>query len=148
MDWSEVEPILQATYRLLNEEESTTPEAVCEALGRLAGDEGTIRALALLYEDGYIGGNTIEQSPAPIFIEATGQGLRQTSGWPREGGGAELVELLLRLLDERIADDETPEEEKGKLRRARDAFAGLGRDVAVGVLTALVSHTSGASGGG
>jgi hypothetical protein len=60
-----------------------------------------------------------------------------------------LVELLLRLFDERIESDETPEEEKGKLLRARVAFAALGRDVAVGVLTALASsQVSGGSGGG
>jgi len=150
MTWSEVEPVLQVTYGLLNQGgEQIRQEAVCESLGRPAGDERTISALALLYNDGYVDGISTEASPAPIFIRATGRGLRETSGWPREGGGAELVELLLRLFDERIESDETPEEEKGKLRRARVAFAALGRDVAVGLLTALASsQVSGGSGGG
>jgi len=45
MEWSEVEPVLDATYRFLADEEQTTQEAVCEAAGRAPGDERTIRAL-------------------------------------------------------------------------------------------------------
>lgn len=126
----------------------TTREAVCQALDRPDGDERTIRALALLYEGSYIDGITVENSPAPIFIKPTEKGLRETSGWPKEGVGAEQIELLLRLLDERIEADDTPEEEKGKLQRARDAFAALSRDLAVGVLTAYVSRVTGAGGEG
>jgi hypothetical protein len=85
-----------------------------------------------------------QQSPAPIIIKTTPKGLRQTSGWPREGA-ADPLELLLNLLNERIDSDETPEGEKSKLRRARDAFAAVGRDVAVGVLTAYAGRVSGAN---
>jgi hypothetical protein len=145
MEWSEVQPVLRATYELLDAGEDVTQDQVCEALGRPAGDERTVRALALLYEGGYIGGFKL-QSPAPVRIRGTTKGLQEVSGWPREGEASpELVELLLRLLDERIASEETPEEEKSKLRRARDAFAALGRDVAVGVLTAYAGKVSGAS---
>jgi len=89
MEWSEVEPVLDATYRLLADEEQTTQEAVCEAAGRAPGDERTIRALALLYSDGYIDGITVEESPAPIFISPTAKGLRKTSGWPSGAGEGE-----------------------------------------------------------
>jgi hypothetical protein len=146
MDWNEAKPVLKATYELLEAGEDVTQDEVCAAVGRPPQDERTVRALALLYEGGYIGGFTVNQSPAPVRIQGTPKGLQETSGWPREGGaGAEQIELLLRLLDERIASDETPEEEKGKLLRARDAFAALGRDVAVGVLTAYAGKVSGAS---
>jgi hypothetical protein len=147
MDWSEVEPVLNATYDLLDEQESTTPEAVSNALGKPTGDERTIRALAYLYDADFITGQTIEQSAAPVFIQATEKGLQAVRGWPGGGSDAQLVELLLRVLDERIESDETPEEEKGRLRRARDAFAAVGRDVAVGVLTAYAGQLSGAAGG-
>jgi hypothetical protein len=146
MDWNEAKPVLKATYELLDAGEDVTQDQVCEALGQPPQDARTIRALALLYEGGYIGGFTAQQSPAPVRIRGTPKGLQEVSGWPREdSGGAQQVELLLRLLDERIASDETPEEEKSKLRRARDAFAALGRDVAVGVLTAYAGKVSGAS---
>ena len=124
MQWSEVEPVLKVTYELLDAREEVGQADVCEALGRPNGDAVTIRALELLYNDDYIGGSTIDNSPAPVFIEATPKGLQRTSGWPAEGSSGE-VELLLRLLDERIDSEETTEEGKGKLRRARDGFAGL-----------------------
>lgn len=144
MEWSEVKPVLDATYKLLNERERVSQDAVCAALDRPAKDQQTIRALALLYESGYISGMTVDQSPAPIFITATEKGMQQTSGWP--SASSDQVDLLLRLLDDRIADAATPEEEKGRLRRARDAFAALGRDVAVGVLSAYAAQATGANG--
>lgn len=148
MDWSEVEPFLKATYELLDEQETVGQDAVCEALGKPAKDERTVRALAELYNAGFIASaGSIEESPAPILIQGTEKGLQQVRGWPSGGSDAQLVELLLAVLDERIESDETPEEEKGRLRRARDAFAALGRDVAVGVLTAYAGQVSGASGG-
>lgn len=126
-------------------EGGSSQENVCAALGKPNGDPTTIRALELLNNGGYIGGTTIENSPAPVFIEATPKGLERASGWPAESqDGGEQIELLLRLLDERIDSAETAEE-KSKLRRARDAFAGLGRDIAVGVLAAYVTQASGAS---
>ncbi|MGD9737523.1 MAG: hypothetical protein AB7V58_18220 [Solirubrobacterales bacterium] len=143
MQWSEVEPVLNATYGLLEENDEVGQDAVCVALGRPAGDQATIRALELLHQGGYIGGPTIDNSPAPVFIEATPKGLEQASGWPGEDGNRQ-IELLLHLLDERIEAAATPEE-KSKVKQARDAFAGLSKDVAVGLLTAYVTQISGAS---
>lgn len=125
MDWNEVEPVLVATYRLLADQDQTTPEAVCQELERPARDEQTIRALALLYNDDYIDGITVDQSPAPIFIRPTGKGLRATSGWPGERGET-YVAALLEVLDQRIAAPETPELERGRLHRIRDAVSEAG----------------------
>jgi hypothetical protein len=147
VDWSEARPVLEATYRLLNKADQTTQEEVCSALGVPAGHERTIRALALLFEAGYIDGLEVDSSPAPIFIRATEKGLREASNWPGRPA-PDQVELLLRLLDERIESPETPDDEKGKLRRVRDALGDLGRDIAVGVLTAYVSRATGAGGDG
>ena len=51
--------------------------------------------------------------------------------------------MLIRLLDERIADDKTPEEEKGRLRRAREGIVGVGREVFAEVLAAYVTRQTG-----
>lgn len=149
VEWSEVEPVLQATYQLLNDREEISQEEACAAVRRPPGDEKTIRALALLYEDGLIGGFTIEQSDAPISITATPKGLRQTSGWPTgDDRGAQQLEALLRVLDERIDSEETSDDDKGRLRRVRESVGDLGRDLAVGVLTAYVARITGAGGDG
>lgn len=146
MDFEEAEPVLAATYELLRDAESTTPDAVNEKLGREPGDEHTTRALALLYKTRFIGGTDYQNSPAPVIIEATEKGLQKTSGWPEPGAaGGDIVEVLLKLLDERIESPDTPEEEKGRLRRARDAFAGVTRDITVGVLSNLISKQTGVS---
>jgi len=147
MQWHEVEPVLKVTYELLDGRETVSQEEVCAALDRPAGDERTIKALALLKEDGYIGGIMVMQSPAPDLIHSTPKGLQHTSGWPSGTGSSNQVDLLLRLLDERISSDETADDEKGKLRRARDAFADVGKDIAVGVLTAYATQAAGAGNG-
>ena len=143
MEWSEVQPVLRATYDLLDDAEIIGSEAVFQALGRPPDDPTTIRALALLYQGGYIDGMTINNSDAPVRITATTKGLQETRGWPREGGGADQLELLLRLLDERIASEDTPKDERRKLQRVRDGVASLGRDFAVDLLAAYVARASG-----
>lgn len=149
MIWSKVEPVLVATYRLLNaEREKVSQEAVCAELGRPPHDETTVRALALLYEDKFIGGFMVDQSPAPILITATPKGLQYTSGWPAEEGGSRQVELLLQLLDDRIKSDEVPEAEKGKLRQIRDGVGSASRDIVVSVLAAYVARMTGGGDGG
>ena len=144
MQWSEVEPVLKATYRLLDDQDVITPEQVARSLDKPPDDEQVMRALAYLYANNYIGGFTANQRAEPVRIQASERGLQEASGWPRPGGaGAEQVELLLRLLDERINDSATPEEERGKLRKMRDAFASLGRDFAVELLSAYAAKVSG-----
>jgi hypothetical protein len=140
MEWVQVEPVLQATYRLLNTsgEDSTTQDAVCNELGKPRGDDETIRALAQLAAAGYIGGMTIDNSPAPVFIEATEKGLRRASGWPSESdrGG----EILLGLLDERIANPVTTDDERGRLERARSALADVAPRLIGEVLAAYTAR--------
>lgn len=144
MDWSEAAPVIAATYGLLNEDDTTTQEAVIAVLKRPAGDDRTIRALAHLYKFNFINGPTIEERPVPILIEPTEKGLQQTSGWPKPGAaGEEQVAQLLAALDERIESDETPEEEKSNLRRIREGVVGASRDILVGVLTSYASRATG-----
>jgi len=54
-------------------------------------------------------------------------------------GFALRIDKALGLLQDRIDDDAIPEDERSKLRKARDAFAAIGRDVAVGVLMGIAA---------
>ena len=141
MDWNEVRPVLVATYDLLQDAEYVRPEAVAEKLAR-EDDEWFDRVLGLLQENGYIGGHMVDQRRAPIMIAATEKGLREVANWPREGGSFELAEALLRLLDERIADEGTSEPERGKLQTAREALSGLPRELLVEVMAAYASRVA------
>ncbi len=146
MDWAtEVRPVLDATYRLLATEEHISGDAVIAELGRPHNDPQTGRALKALVDSGYIEGRFVMQTSVPILISATEKGLQETSGWPKPGGGGDQLDLLLRLLDERIAATETPPEEKGRLERVRDSLADAGRDVVVGVLSNFIAKQTGAS---
>jgi hypothetical protein len=147
MDWEAVKPVLDATYRLLAEKDPIAGEAVITELGRPANDEETGRTLEALSKADYIKGQFHEETPVPDLIAATEKGLQETSGWPKPGaGGGGQVELLLRLLDERIESPDTPKAEKTRLRKARDSFAAVGHDITVGVLTAFISKQTGATG--
>lgn len=139
MNWRDCGPVLNATYELLGDNEYVTPEAVAAQLGR-EDNEWLDRALGLLFESGYIGGHAVDQRRAPVMIAATEKGLREAASWPREGGGYELAEALLRLLDERIAAVDTPEPERGRLRKARDALGALPRELLVEVMAAYLTR--------
>lgn len=75
------ESVLKATYGLLKDAESVTPDDVCQTVGRPAGDRETKAVLGRLYAEGYIGaqGDSItgDSAPAPAVIIATEKGLRR-----------------------------------------------------------------------
>lgn len=145
MNWDEARPVLEATYRLMDgDEEGTSAQAVLAALGKPPGDARTERILARLFEAGYIDGLTTDQSHAPIFINPTEKGLQQVAGWPSPSGGGREVELLLALLDERI-EETSDEDERGRLRRFRDAAAEIGTGLGTSVLAAYLARISGAT---
>jgi hypothetical protein len=144
--WSEVKPVLDATYRLLSEHDEVSPEDVIAEMGEGTDPDHVKRALAQLYRGGRIGGQTIEQVDWPITIEATEKGSQEVAGWPKPGAaGGDQLELLLRLLDDKIAAPETPPEEKTRLQRVRDSLGGAGRDIIVGVLSNFIAKQTGAS---
>jgi hypothetical protein len=144
--WSEVKPVLDATYRLLSEHDEVSPEDVIAEMGEGTDPDHVKRALAQLYREGYIGGQDIQQVDWPISIEATEKGSQEVAGWPKPGAaGGDQLELLLRLLDDKIAAPETPPEEKTRLQRVRDSLGGAGRDIIVGVLSNFIAKQTGAS---
>jgi hypothetical protein len=87
--------VLEAAYGLLDREDSTNPEAVCEAMGRPKDHEQTRRMLAYLHKSHHIGGFTIDGTAVPVTITATEKGLQEVRGWPSEAGGHAQVEQLL-----------------------------------------------------
>jgi hypothetical protein len=123
VDWQEVRAVLEAAYGLLDREDSTNPEAVCEAMGRPKDHEQTRRMLAYLHKSHHIGGFTIDGTAVPVTITATEKGLQEVRGWPSEAGGHAQVEQLLAILEQRIDDPETPDLERGRLRRVRQAVS-------------------------
>jgi 1,6-anhydro-N-acetylmuramate kinase len=137
----EVEPVLEATYRLLSESDSVSPEDVITEMGEGTDADHVRRALAQLYRDDYISGQDVEEYPWPIRIEATEKGLQEAAGWPREGASREAeAQAFLRLLDERIADQATTEEERGLLRQIREGAIGVGTKVIGEVLARYLIH--------
>jgi hypothetical protein len=128
----EVEPVLEATYRLLSESDSVSPEDVITEMGEGTDADHVRRALAQLYRDDYISGQD---------VEATEKGLQEAAGWPREGASREAeAQAFLRLLDERIADQATTEEERGLLRQIREGAIGVGTKVIGEVLARYLIH--------
>lgn len=77
-----------------------------------------------------------------MLISSTEKGLQLASGWPTPGGSGQ-ADLLLKILDERIGDPATPEEEKGRLRRVRESVGDLGRAVLAEVLAAYLTRAGG-----
>jgi hypothetical protein len=72
----------------------------------------------------------------PQNIRATEKGLQAASGWPSGGESQAFSSEFIRALTERINDDETAEDERGKLRRLRDAS----EDVGVRVIAEVVAR--------
>jgi hypothetical protein len=144
--WPELQPVLEATCRLLSDHDEVSPEEVIAELGAGTDSNHVKRALAQLYREGYIAGQDIEQVDWPISITATEKGSQEAAGWPKPGaGGGDHLDLLLRLLDEKIGAAETPPEEKTRLQRARDSLADATRDIIVGVLSNFIAKHTGAS---
>jgi hypothetical protein len=72
------ESVLKVTYGLLENSGPVTPDDVCQAVGKPAGDRETKAILGRLYAEGYIGAEgdavTDESAPAPAVIVATDKG--------------------------------------------------------------------------
>jgi hypothetical protein len=102
-------------------------------------DEQVVASVRALFRAGYIDG--IEVSSMDGFdmleIEPTAEGRRAIGSWPSRDAYAD----LLRLLEDRI--DRADDEERSALRRARDAFVDLGKDVGANIIATLMMRQSG-----
>jgi hypothetical protein len=137
LNWREMEPIVLTVYRLLDQagRRAIDGDDVYAAVG-IDPDQDEARLydkLGVLDDNDWMrvrrgGGMTVS------YIEPTEKGLQYALGWPQREQGH--VDALLRLLDDRIASPDTPEEERGRLTRLRDAAAGVTQGVLADVLAA------------
>jgi hypothetical protein len=143
MEWERTSPVLHAAYRLLSERPGANPdqEQVAALLPDMERADVT-HALMLLRDMDYIGGH-VASGPRVDLISPTEKGLQKTMGWPgpddAKGVGAD---VLLKALDERIAQAETPDE-RTRVQRIRDAVADTGQGVVTEVLGAWLARMTG-----
>lgn len=140
---ADVLPVLQAILELERTSDGgVSQDAINVALGRPPGDRATSRTLERLSRAGYLADElTVEQVDGPLSCRLSEKGLQQTAGWPG-AFNTDLASLFLAAIEARIADPETPEDERGRLRRLRESAG----EVSQGVVTALIagvikSHT-------
>jgi hypothetical protein len=145
MRWEVVKPYLDATYRLLEEDQVIDGSAVVEALGDSPDDPRVGQIFRLLQEADYINAHFAMATQAPVMIQATEKGLQATSGWPSPGNSGDLVLALISAIDDRIEDEATSDEERGRLRRWRDALVGVGTNLAAEVLASYAAKATGVS---
>lgn len=149
LDWQrDVLPVLDATYRMLEEQgpyAQLDGKEVAHALGRDEEDMALRHVFEQLGHAGYIK-PTWAGVTLPIMIEPTERGLQYAMGWPVLGQSD--VDALLRMLDQRIESPDTPEDERTRLQRLRDAAGDVGTSVMSSLLSAWLSQVSGVGGGG
>jgi hypothetical protein len=135
-DWeTDVLPVLQA-FCTASESADTHlgvgDNTVNEVLGREAGDVRTDRVLTMLVRSGYL--EVTVQGMGNRYCQITEKGLQITAGWPSGSADAAYTRLLA-LIDEHV-EGAASDDERSKWQRLRDAVVGVGRDVAVDVLSA------------
>jgi len=141
MRWSDVEPVLQTTYRLLADRDFVGSDEVIAALDPPPADALTTGwALRDLAEHGYIDGAMYLGHEMPENIRATEKGLQVASGWPVPGESQVFAAEFVKVLTERINDADTPEDERGKLRKLRDATQDAGVRLVAEIVTRMAER--------
>jgi hypothetical protein len=133
---TEVLPVLEAFYTASGSADAdlgVSDNAVNEVLGREPGDARTDRVVTMLVSTGYL--DTTVRSMGFRYCRITEKGLQITAGWPSGAADAAYTRLLT-LIDKHVEEAAT-DEERSKWERLRDGVVGVGRDVAVDVLSAV-----------
>jgi len=98
--------------------------------------------LRALYEADYLTGIDATTMDGPSFylmaVRLLERGRRTVGQWPSE----DPVQLLLQILDARIAEAST-EDERSRLEQLRDTALGVGRDVLVSLLSTFAHQATG-----
>jgi hypothetical protein len=135
-DWeTEALPVLQAVYTASASADAdlgVSDDTVNEVLGRERGEARTERILTMLIRGDYL--DTTMQTMGSRFSQITEKGLQITAGWPSGAADAAYTRLLT-LIDEHV-EAAASDEERSRWQRLRDAVVGVGREVAVDVLSA------------
>ncbi len=142
---ADIRPALEAAYALeqsLAPDVGVTQDELNIALGRARGDAATTIALMQLSAAGYLRDElSNDQIDGPIMFRLGEKALQQLAGWP--GAGGDLSTQLLALIDQRAADPEVSEEERGRLVRLRDTIGDVGKSVVTELLAALIKSQTG-----
>jgi hypothetical protein len=141
--WDDVEPLLRATYRLLEDEIIVGGHAVLASLSEPPSAEDAGRAFRALNEAGYVKAMIGIGEPVPYGLEATERGLQYCSGWPQPGESAVFIDAFLRAINERIENPDTPEDQRGRLRQLAESAGSVGRDLLVDISARVIEHKTG-----
>lgn len=114
-------------------------------LGRAAGDPATSRTLDRLSNAGYLTDElTVEQIDGPLSCRLSEKGLQQVAGGPG-ALNTDLAALFLAAIEAKIADPDTPDEERGRLRRLRDCAGEVGQGVVTALIAGVIKGQAGLS---
>lgn len=145
--WENVRPILVAVYELIDESPQWAADGndLAAALGVNDVDDRArlYRDLWSLDEAGYIDANFAMGGRLPRRIQGTHEGRQEVQGWPGSRTGQANAELLVTLLRERAEADDTPPEQKTKLRAIVDAIGKGGTDALSKVTAELILRAGG-----
>ena len=142
LDWPNVEPVLLRVYGLMDAAPFHTVEysALAVEFGFDDDDPDLGRTLRLLDKVGFLDAEFAGMH-MPMRVEPTERGLQYARAWPKPGEGE--VDALLRILDAHIASPETPDEERPRLQRLRDAAGDMTQSVLANLLAAWGRQVTG-----
>jgi hypothetical protein len=144
LDWQrDVLPVLRATYDLMDEHQDDFLQGD-DLMARLVTEDRDPDALYRIFTQIKRGGYAdVEFAGAMTvaFVQPTEKGLQVTRGWPVPGQGD--VEALVRLVDQRIASPDTPEDERTRLESLRAAVGNVSQTVLSSILSAWLSQMTG-----
>ena len=132
-------PILEAIAAAEEADAAIDSDGLATATG--LPETAVCRGLAALMDGEYISGDDVSSQTTPfalLDVRLRERGRRAVGQWPSE----DPFDGLIAVLEARLAE-ETNTERKGKLGALLDAVRGVGRDVAVAVLTDLVKQHMG-----
>ena len=132
-------PILEAVAAAEEADAAIDSDGLATATG--LSETAVARGLAALLDGDYISGDDESSQTTPfalLDVRLRERGRQAVGQWPSE----DPFDGLVAVLEARLAE-ETNAERKGKLGALLDALRGVGRDVAVAVLTDLVKQHMG-----
>lgn len=147
LDWNAgVRPVLEGLYAVQSSLDpaayGVSQEQLNERLGRPVDDAGTDRILADLARAGYLADFLeTDECLGPISCRLSEKGLQEVAGWPRPGGSP--VEAFVTALDDKLADPDLSEEQRGWLLKMRDAAGNMSQSVISNLLAAYIKSQTG-----
>lgn len=131
LQWAQVEPVLRAAWD--RSEQVGSPGTNSDELAEwMSADPGQVCvALEKLGAAGYLE-VTLTFGPTVFLEDFTEKGLQAVGGWPT-GPADGMLESLLAAIEHEIS--EADGDVRTRLERFRDAAAGMGRELAIRVLT-------------